>query len=485
MSRRARCLVVGVLLALAAACGDPDPIDPDQGICDGRPCRITIDTPADWAAVAAPHTGDQRCDFLEDAKFIAPATAGTTLTDVVFQDVKAHALHLDFMTQVLPEIFGGLTPQQYQAIVLRRAGRQYWAGSLYRLVDVDGVTTGYGFDVAVDPAYDEQLTAAEIADVRARLTARFHLPLTYAPTTDDAIYIAQRDGIDAHLPRACQYVACPTAGTDCVVVPTATRVCGHFWEGRSLAAELARKVRIEVAAATVELPHAPGVYTVASVFGPGELGPDRVPITPAATARYEVIHHPNDFIQRIYTQAYATPTGPIELRWELYLPETGGGFRLAEPYLTTYFGAILGAPGSTTSDDYSQLNSCAPDSLEPWRARGQLADGGSFQVDFRYQPPQAGSGPLFPVRGTVTLDGATAVVDDYFRLVYAGEHHNWNNNYWVLFAAPLTYRGHAVHGLWIDQAPFASELEAAHTLDAARQPLDLLDVTSYVVEHAP
>ena len=109
----------------------------------------------------------------------------------------------------------------------------------------------------------------------------------------------------------------------------------------------------------------------------------------------------------------------------------------------------------------------------------------SFGLDVRYQPPFAGSGPLFPTRGEVTLGTTTTIVDDYFRLVYAGEHHNWNNQFWVLFDAPLTYQGHAVHGVWLDEAAFNSELDGVYTLDAARRPLDTLTATSYVVERAP
>ncbi len=485
MTRR----LCALALMIFAACGDSDAVstpDASTGLCAGRPCLTSIDDAADWAAVSTAHVEPRRCDFLEDSKFIAPASAAAELQEVVFQDVKAHRLHLDFMTAVLPEFFGGLTPQQYQQVVLRRAGRQYWAGALFRLVDERGATTGYGFDVAVDPAWDEQLTEAEVASVQALLVARFHLPLDYAPTSADAIYQARMfTGVVAHFPRACQYVPCATAGVDCVQVPTATAVCGHFMEGRSAAVELARKARVTVAARTIDLPRGAGNHTVPALFGPGELGPDRAAITPAAaTATYQVVVQPS-FVQHIYTQRYSSPAGPIELRWEVPLPEGGGGFRFAEPYLSDYFGAMLGEAAATTQDALTQLGSCTAETLERWRARGTLSDGGDFRIDYRYQPPFAGSGPLFPTRAEVTLGGQTAVVDDYFRLVYAGEHHNWNNQYWVLFAAPVTYRGHPVHGLWLDEAAFSSELDGAYTLDAARQPLDTLTVTGYVVERAP
>ena len=482
-----------VTMATVAACSDgggsPSPdasSDADAGLCAGKPCRTAITTEADWAAVAMAHADDDRCDFLEDSKFIAPATADAVLSDVVFQDVKAHRLHLDFMTQALPELFGGMTLAQYQQRVLRRAGRQYWAGALFRLSDEAGATIGYGFDVAVDPAWDEQLTEAEVARVAALLATRFHLPLVYAPVSADAIDRARGfTTLVPHLPRACQFVPCATEGVDCVEVPAALSVCGHFMEGRDIDVEYARKLRVAIPAGTVELPRTVGVHTVPALFGVGELGPTHAALTPAATtARYEIVQHPG-FTQRIYTQRYQSPTGEVELRWEPQLPSTGGGFRFEEPFVTLYFGALLGPARSIDRDSFSQLGSCTATALEPWRLRGTLADGGRFGLDFRYAPPLAGSGPLFPTRGEVTLDGVTATVDDYFRVVYAGEHHNWNNQYWILFASPLTYRGHAVHGLWLDEQPTTSALDGAYTLDANHQPLDTLDVTSYVVERAP
>jgi hypothetical protein len=489
--RSAPLAAVGLIATLATfACGGGDAPaadaggDADAGLCAGRPCRTLIADAADWAAVSAPHTRDGRCDFLEDGKFIAPATAGAALQEVVFQDVKVHRLHLGFMTQALPEFFGGLTPQQYQQVVLRRADRQYWAGALFRLVDDGGDTIGYGFDVAVDPAWDEQLTEAEVAAVAALLAPRFRLPLVYAPVSDTAIYFAQQfTSIEPHLPRQCQFVRCPTAGTDCVVVPSATTVCGHFWEGRTIEVEHARKARVAVAAGTVALPRELGEHTVPAIFGAGELGPSRVPIAPASvTATYQVSRPAPSVVSRSYRQRYTTPTGPIDLTWELWLPDTGGGFLFEEPHLGDFVNVLL---GSGTFEEMSTLSTCTGEAYERWRARATLADGGSIAIEYQYQPPFAGSGPLFPVRAEVTLGGQTAIVDDYFRLVYAGEHHNWNNQFWVLFDAPLTYQGHAVHGVWLDEAAFTSELDGVYTLDAARRPLDTLTATSYVVERAP
>lgn len=485
--------IAAVALVASAACGDPDgastPIDAatdgapqPTGLCAGRPCRTSIDNAADWAAVSAPLTG-RRCELVEDAKYLAPAAPAAALQQIVFQDVKVHRLHLSFMTQVLTEYFGGLSAQMYQALVQRRATRQYWAGALYRITDIQGATIGYGFDVIVDPAvWEEHLTETELLAIEALLESRFHLPLVYAPTESEAIYRASSfTQIQVHRPRACQYVACADPQNDCVQVPASVPLCGHFMEGRPIDIEHAAKTRLTANAGTYVLPRAVGVHTVPAIFGTGEHGPARTAITPAsATARYEVIDH-GSFTTRRYTQAFTAGVSTMELGWEIRLPEAGGGFLLAEPHISDHVWAMAAFDGGQNRDDLAEMSSCSNETMEPWRITGTMAGGDGFTLDFRYLPPAAGSGPLFPMSAEVRLGGVTTTVADYFRLVYAGEHHNWNNQYWILFSPPVTYAGHPISGIWLDEHAFMSQLEAAWTLDAALQPLDSLTVTSYSV----
>jgi hypothetical protein len=474
-----------VAIGLVAACGSggddgDDGDDGETGVCRDKPCLTSIDDEADWAMVSVPHTGN-RCDFVEETKYLAPATATAALQDVVFQDVEAHRFHLEFMTQVLPEIFGGLTPQMYQAIVQRRATRQYWAGALYRLRDASGATIGYGFDVIFDPAdWNEQLTEEEVVAVATALEARFHLPLVYAPTDNEAIFSASSfTMVETHMPRACQHTACATPGVDCVVVPAAVQLCGHFVEGRTVQAEHAMKAQLAANPGTYDLPRGVGSYDVPAIFGAGVLGPTRTPITPVGGGRYQV-QDVGGYLYRAYRQAFSVGARTLELTWDLWLAEGGGGFLLQEPWVGEMM-AYADIVPQQSFDERLHLSSCLADNLEHWQIEGVMAGGDGFTIDFRYRYPFAGSGPLFVTRGRVTLGGQTATVDDYFSLVYAGEHHNWNNQYWVLFASPLTYNGHPVNGLWIDEQPYQFELEAAYTLDANQQPLDLLTVTSYEV----
>ncbi len=473
-------------ICLLAACSDNAGPDPETGVCAERPCRTSITSVADWTAVSDVHSGT-RCDFSEETKYLAPASAAAALQEIVFHDVKIHRLHHEFMTQALPEYFGGLPAQMYQAIVQRRATRQYWAGAIFRLRDASGALTGWGFDVIVDPtASAERLTETEIAAIEIQLETRFELPLVYAPTTRDAIDDAQSFvSVTKHMPRACQRVACTNPAKDCVVVPIAASLCGHFKEGRTAAVEYSRKARLAAVAGAYELPREVGTHSVPPLFGAGELGPSRIAITPiSGNASYEV-EQVSNYMIRTYRQSFRAGTRTLDLSWSIPLPEAGGGFQLAEPDIQGKMQATAALDGSDDYDDLVSFESCAATNLDAWRISGALPNSDGFSIDFRHVVPGAGSGPLFVTRGEVKLGGQTTVIDDYFRLVYAGEHHNWNNQYWVLFASPVTYAGHPIHGLWIDEEDYQSNLEAAWTLDANRQPLDRLTVPSYRVEQLP
>jgi hypothetical protein len=491
---RTRTLAAITLFIAATACGGddhpggtdaPPATDGPGGLCAGRPCRTSITTEADWAAVSAPHTS-RRCELTEDSKYLAPATASAALQEVVFQDVKAHRFHLDFMTQALPEIFGGLSPQQYQAMVQRRATRQYWAGALYRIVDVNGTTTGYGFDIIVDPTlWEEHATEDEVLAIKALLEAQFHLPLVYAPTEPEAVYRSYDfERVEHLVPRACEVIACTDPSSDCVDVPTPVELCAHFMEGRTIAVEHARKARLSAVPGEYVLPRTVGTHTVPAIFGSGTFGPERLAIAPAGTTGLYEVTDIGQFRQRRYRQTFTVGgTRSMELSWEIRLPAEGGGFLLAEPHIFDHVWASATLDGSQQWEDMMQLSTCTGETLDPYRISGTIggAGGGSFRIDFRYLPPAAGSGPVFPTSAQVTLGGATTNVNDYFRIVYAGEHHNWNNQHWILFGAPVTYAGHDIYGVWLDEEPYQWRLESAFTLGPLLQPLDPLVITDYTV----
>lgn len=484
---RMACLLVPCLLVLACGGGEPTPSPDAAGadFCAARACSTTVETVDDWAALAVPSANLERCDLVEVSKFLAPAGDDAPLPTALVIDVHARPLHLDFLRQEVPDVFGGLTEASYQALVQARATRRLWAGALYRLTDDAGAPAGYGFDLIVAPQqYDELPTEAEVAEVQAALTDVFHLPLVYAPTGPDAIGAAYGyQGVDVWWPRSCTAAACSNPAASCITVPTAVTTCGVFWEGRTIEEEYAQKAQLDLVAGEVDLPTSVGTHAVTPIFGAGLYGPDRRPIAPTGAASL-VVSALGDTTQGTYHQAFTVDGLPYALTWDLGEVAAGRGPALAEPWLAGGLYAIFG-PDAVGDVPLTLLSSCTAPLHDDWRLDVTFAGGGHLQLDTRFVQPNAGSGPLRVLRGEVTLDGTTTIVDDYFQLVYAGLHHNWDNTYWILFDAPVTYQGHAIAGVELADLPNLNTAGTAATLDADLAPLDALTITTFAYAPTP
>jgi hypothetical protein len=443
----------------------------DVGLCAGEPCRTSIATEADWAAVSQTSTG-ARCDLVAETKYLTPATEGAALPATVYQDVKVHRFHLGFLQAVLDAFYPGINAQQYAALVQRRATRELWGGAIYQVTDAGGATLGYAFDVIVDPTvWEEQLTADDVRAVHARLSTSFSLPLAYAPTEEQAISLARSFESElafaVYLPRGCEPAGMCEEGDRCLTVPAPVTLCGVFAEGRSVQAEHDVKVQVTMPAQTVGFPRT-GIAS-ATLFDGGSFGPDRTPLVPVGEGRYEASS---------YFQTLQAGDDRIEVRFDLQADQT----TFEEPWITQGLYVNGTVNGSLEYDDALRLSSCTYEPLTLWHADGTLAGGDGFQLRYRHEIPFAGSGPLQLTGATVTLGGQTVTVDDYFQLVYAGVHHNWDNQFWVLFDEPLPYQGHDVFGLWVDEAEYTCcPLDGVYTLGPTLEKLDTLSVEGYSI----
>jgi len=461
------------------------PADVASDLCAGKPCLTAIHDEADWAFVAGDFASG-RCEIDQLSKYLAPATPDAELQETVYQDVKAYPFHLEFVREVLAEYFGGITRDAYYDMVLKRAQRQYWTGALFRIID-GSTTLGYAFDVYLDPVDPiEQVTRDEVIAIHDLLAETFSLPLGYAPWTDIAIENARAFDplpFPLWLPVECPTEPCEDPGDNCLEVPPATDVCGVFLEGRSVEQEYAHKVRLHMEPGYYKLPKddggMPPKYTL---FLSGEYGPAREALSPLGHGYWSVTPEPPN-VRYAYSQLLTDGSNNVVFSWDFSLPASGGRIVAEEPWLSQQFWPHGLVNGGAVPDDHLRFASCTYEGLDLFHADGTLAGGDSFRLEYRHQLPVAGSGPLNIVAAQVTLDGATANVSDYFQLVYAGEHHNWNNQFWVIFDEPMTYSGHPVYGLWVDEAAFSCcPLDGAWTLDASLHALDELSVLDYQVE---
>ena len=117
------------------------------------------------------------------AKFVVPARSGdATLLPALVQNTKRHPLHFEFLRDAFPERFGSLSPSEYDRITGRRATRDYYVGSLYRLRGEEGPV--YGFNVITSYVADpsELPTPQEVGIVYEALSDLVTFtPVVYFP----------------------------------------------------------------------------------------------------------------------------------------------------------------------------------------------------------------------------------------------------------------------------------------------------------------
>lgn len=171
-----------------AACPAPD--DPiDLGICGERSAthgsRVCVHEVGDtltWEGITLPGGA---VDILRATKYMVPASDDAELP-TLFQDANAFVVHLEFMAQVFPDLFPGLSAEEYNALILAPDTRHYYAGALAEYWTAE---TGsfWGFSVWDDPS-DPQSTIGE-TDVLAawsEMTAGFALsPVVFVPSNNN------------------------------------------------------------------------------------------------------------------------------------------------------------------------------------------------------------------------------------------------------------------------------------------------------------
>lgn len=443
------------------------------GICTGKPCLTRVTTPAEWAAIAGPAAHATRCDLLEETFFILPR-AGAGITETIFIDVKARSTVYEFVRSDLAAEVPGMDPQTFFERFERDDMRTYWTGRIFRAASGD-----HAFSVFTSAYFGSPPDQAAIVAIHDALAAAFTLPLGYAPQAGVEVAQArmfQNVPFPLLLPEPCAGEGC--AGGGCLVIPDGTDLCGQFAENRMVPGEIAAKVRLDLVAGSHPLPAQVGVTSL-TLFSGGELGVDRRPLASLGPGSLETTSFQGT-LSYTYTQQLAAGSDTVDLTWMIY--RAGETIVLREPALTDevyLYGTINAA--MMLPDSQIAGGSCDAAGLHLYFIEGETSAGDVFRLEYRHQLPFAGSGPLVLTGAEILLGGAMIEVRDYFRLVYAGVHHNWDNQFVVIFDQPISYMGHDVYGIWIDEPGIeCCPVDGIFTIDAAYQKLDTLAVTRYI-----
>ena len=261
-----------------------------------------------------------------------------------------------------------------------------------------------------------------------------------------------------------------------LVVPASTTVCGVWNESRDLRTEYHLLTQVDLVPGTILLP-LDYSETEADLIEELRFGPDRVVGVPQARGRFFPSTQGNSYR---FEQPFLVGSIPVTLRMEsLFYSGSSPVQTMDERFITDhsmfYGGADLGGP----YEEFLQYASCSYSLLPLWNIDVRLEGGRRVFLQLRHQPPMAGSGPARLVFGQAWLSEGDVVQNDYWKLVYSAEHHNWNEKFWILFDEPLG----EVHGIGISEHLWPTT-HSAEFLDRDLNPLRELEVVSYMKTQA-
>jgi hypothetical protein len=407
--------------------------------------------------------------------YLMPARDAPELLTTVFPNVAGFPLMPEFLAEVFPERFPGLSPDAFAALVDRRESRDYYTGSLRRLRlpedEPDGGGVVFGFDVRTDAAdTTELLSLDEVGAVLERLRLSFQLePLVYAPKTAAARDLAQRE-IDMGADPGFRVVLIdedegpgpgvpPATPTFQLEIPSDTILCGGFAEAtpnRGLQEEYLLKSTVRLRAGTHPLPSAEPTFA-ADLFEEVRFGPEREIAEPQGDGEFRVVIIPGEVAtyRFTYAQGFLLQDGrALELAIVSPFQYRARGEEPVEVSGTlgpAFFAVLKGREALQASIDGVPLvryGSCTYETLDRWAIHARLADGTELALDERFEEAsnEFDTGPASLVRAQVNLASEDAVpeeriVTDYFDLVYSAERHNTLVDYRVVFDAPLQVAG--------------------------------------------
>lgn len=259
-------------------------------------------------------------------------------------------------------------------------------------------------------------------------------------------------------------------------IPEGTCVVGTFNEFRSLKEEYQLLCKLYFAPGDHNLPLEAGEYTI-YLFNKVEFGPGRQIGIPRRSGNLTVEREGSRVFYTIRHEVdFADKT--MSLEWPYLSVELQNGqpvqpvFVMEEPYLSQNF-YLTGRIEIGGEEKWIDFASETYEGLPAWLTNVHLADGQAIRLYFRYQPPFAGSGPANLIYAEVDMKDYQVKQSDYWKLVYAAEHHNWNEKFLVLFDVPI---GNAYGIVYYGREIFESTPPQVFTVDQDLNHLEQIGV---------
>ena len=262
-----------------------------------------------------------------------------------------------------------------------------------------------------------------------------------------------------------------------IQIPLETKVVGVFQEGRSLIDEYELLSTIHFNDGDFTIPTNPGQYDL-DIIKRFEFGHEGQTAEALGLGLVDVSVESGGTVRFKFTQDFDADGQKISIFIDnLWISATDGALDkqslvFDEPYLSQSL-YMIGKMQVGVRIIFLKFASTGYESLPLYLLDLKLEDNQSIQIYQRWQPPLAGTGPANLIFASFNIHEGIGIQSDYWNLIYAAEHHNWNEQYWVLFDEPIG----ETYGLAVITEDFPSTIEV-YTLDGDFYPLRSIEIES-------
>ncbi|MBW1810319.1 MAG: hypothetical protein JRJ19_10405 [Deltaproteobacteria bacterium] len=251
-----------------------------------------------------------------------------------------------------------------------------------------------------------------------------------------------------------------------LIFESGAQACAQFADKRTAAQELALRGHILFNTTTLSLPRDVDNLVADLIKEVRISGPN--PVTATADSDGEIVHSKQTALWgwcHIYefNQAFLAGSRPLVIKAtfkfchknavsdpdQLVFDQDNPGVEpqgLVEDSQVTILGLLDNGEDYLTEKQF--YRSCTYSDLPQYKITVELAGSDQIVLYKRYQQPLMASGPAALTRAEIDIDGEQRTVDDYFKLAYSADMHNFNERYLVVLDPPLG----SIHGLHFEEA---------------------------------
>ncbi len=259
-------------------------------------------------------------------------------------------------------------------------------------------------------------------------------------------------------------------------------LCGRFRDGRDLQKEYELRTQVElfeesfVLPTDGELPERPLIRSV-------RFGPEKTELIASSDPQWtcESFESNNtSYFRYKFQQAFSGGDKSFLISWEAQTSAITGHppipIDIDEEKISEFDNGWSMEVNHNEENDLISLMSCSFESLPRFKRKATLPSGDRIELNVCFRQALMGSGPAGLLGATYVAQDRQILVEDYFRLAYGADHHNWKERFLVVSPdiAP---------GVWAiairESFPFNPSLTVVEMLDEQGEVIESITPLEY------